>query len=1102
MKEQQENITPHNAGYPAPIWDNRERTVAQFLQERLTPGAFLRVVSAYFTIYGYQEVKQRLAHINKMHFLYGAPDSVTDLDPKTKAIPPFVLTENGIKPTETLKQKALASECAEWITEKAEIRTIKEAGLMHGKMYHISNGNHNGTLVGSSNFTARGLGVTENSNIELNHAVQSSQAEQLLAKWFDNIWHDKKLTQDAKKDVLEALERLAKDYSPEFVYYKTLFELFYDRIREREEEGKQLKEQRLHETEIWKKLYKFQQDGVHGAIHRLRKHNGCIIADSVGLGKTFVALAIIKYYESREKNCLVLCPKRLEENWKRYSTRYERQNNSLKADYLDYRVLAHTDLSRKKGEKDGIELNNFDWGKYHLIIIDESHNFRNTGSNKYDEQGNIIGKSRYNLLMDKVIKVDAKTKVSVKTKVLMLSATPVNTDLTDLRNQIKLMTEGENDSFAELGIPSLDSFFAQAQKNFNAWEGTRTKTKGRENKEALLEKLGSEFQTLLDAVSIARSRHHIETYYPEVTKDLGGFPHRAQPENRTPATDSSGKLSYEDMYERISNFELSIYNPSEYLKEGSNQEEKKTSPQDPFSQKMRERFLIGMLRVNFLKRLESSAEAFRLTLERTLERMNTALNKIEKMTKNTTINGIPNNEEYEEDEDLIVGKRMQYHLTELDTKRWEKDLKEDRKVLQEIYNIAKEVNESRDAKLHTLKHDLLNRIQNPTKNKEGHPCHKALIFTAFSDTAKYLYKNLTTLANQHNIKIALVTGGNNETNANSSHKFNDILDNFSPRTRKEKHNKNDEIDFLIATDCIAEGQDLQDCDLVINYDIHWNPTRLIQRFGRIDRIGSLAKEVHMINFWPTKDLEQYLNLQNRVEARMALADATATGHDNLLLTKKAVQIDLDFRNNQLRQISEGAKLWDEGAEDNEQLKMSDFTLDDFIAQLITYLETNKNALETAPLGIYALTNSKNPTIKNIPKGTIFCLKHINPPTTVKKHKTSPLQPYYLAYISTNGNIFYRARQAKQILELMGTLCRNEKEASTKLSDTFNTETQNGQNMQTYNILVEIAIKSIQKDFFKTTGNQLGGSRGFLLPKINEQPIKIKDFELITWLIIK
>ena len=736
------------------IIDNRQRRVGDFLRERIGVGSELSIVSAYFTIYAYGALSQILEKAGQTRFLYGEPSAVDELDPGDGSAKAFRLNaEGGIALTRVLAQKQLARACAAWIERQVEIRTIDRANFLHGKLYHVGGEDISAALVGSSNFTLRGLGFGATPNVELNLEVRSETDQKALLQWFDNLWRDERLTRNAKAEVLAALERLGRPYAPEFVYYKTLYHVFEGWLSRHEEREGLLHDVHLYDTEIWKALYAFQRDGATSAINRLLRHNGCIVADSVGLGKTWTALAVIKFFELRNERVLVLCPKRLEDNWIRYTAWAGLRNNPFERDRLNYSVRAHTDLSRYEGMAGAIDLARFNWGAFDLIVIDESHNFRNEGRDRIDEEGNVVRRSRYNRLLEEVL------KGGVRTKVLMLSATPVNTSLRDLRNQIYLMTEKHQGAFREaLGIGDIQSMFGVAQREFQQWENAR-RTEAKADKAALLERLGADFLTLLDAVTIARSRDHVRRFYPEVTAAIGGFPQRAKPENLHPETDSEGELSYDDLHQQIGNFRLAVYMPSQYLKDTSNLEEEKERLR--FDQRDRERWLISMMRINLLKRLESGVHSFTLTMGRILEKMEDLEARIEKWRDYREDNEIDTRpDEDEEDEEFAVGRGRRYRFDELDVDRWQHDLRKDRRVFEALHQRAARVTVERDVKLGELKRVLRRKVEAAPDDKDGRSNRKVLVFTTFGDTARYLYDHLSEWARDDlGVHIALVTGG-------------------------------------------------------------------------------------------------------------------------------------------------------------------------------------------------------------------------------------------------------------------------------------------------------------------------------------------------------
>ena len=1104
------------------IVDNRARTVGGFLSGHAVPESLLSVVSAYFTIYGYGDLRSQLDRIGHMRFLYGDPRGVSSLDPEEAEDKAFRLTDEGnLELTQALRQKPLARACADWIKRKADIRTITQSNFLHGKMYHITKpagstavGGDTAALVGSSNFTRRGLGMGSNPNLELNLEVRSDSDRRPLLEWFNELWHDEELTHDAKQDVLDALERLGKDYSPEFVYYKTLYHVLGKRLTQQEESAKLADGVHLFDSSIWNQLYDFQRHGVISAINRLLRHNGCIVADSVGLGKTFTALGVIKYFESRNKDVLVLCPSRLKQNWLRYPVHARRRTNPFIADRFGYTVLAHTDLSRTKGMAGNHDLADFTWSAFDLIVIDESHNFRNEGREKRDDDGNLVSRSRYRRLLEEVLKEGTKTKV------LMLSATPVNTSLRDLRNQIYLMTEKREEAFQELGVGSIQSIFARAQKEFQKWE-KRFSDGGARDKAALLERLGADFLAVLDAVTIARSRHHIRTYYPDFEKEHGAFPERAKPKNLHPPTDTRGELSYDQLHEVIGNFQMAVYMPSQYVTDPTDLDEEKKKLN--FDQRDREKWLIGMIRVNLLKRLESSVDSFALTMERIIKKMDDVEDRIQRWEATGEGRhqfGIEFTDE--EDEDFTLGQgSASYRLESLDVARLREDLQKDRDNFRAILEQARTVTAERDGKLRELRRVLAEKVGEAPEDKRGRPNRKALVFTTFSDTAKYLYENLEEGAREAGVNMALVAGSVGNRAMAGSTRFEDILARFSPRSQTNSGGEpgngqpeevGDEIDIVIATDCLSEGQNLQDCDLVVNYDIHWNPVRLMQRLGRIDRIGSTNHQVRMVNFWPTKDLDRYLDLKNRVEARMMLADAAGTGADDPLALEEgedgvdraraSAEGELKFRDRQLKKLREET-LDIEDVDDG--VSLSDFTLDDFLADLANYLQRHRKELEEAPFGILAVAppwadnDGVRERSKELQPGVIFCLKQIRSPN---ERTPNRLQPYFLVYVRDDGTVRYSYPNAKEILGLFGAVARGRDKELRDLVEGFDSETDHGRRMARYDKMVKATLRSIVRPYRKKMLTGLTQSRGAKISKRSEQPRTGEDFELVTWLVIR
>ena len=1083
-------MSDNNSSLKSGIRDNLLRgTVRDFLEQEIKSGSALSVVSAYFTIYAYEKMQHSLNKIEELRFLFGDPDFVKRMDPNNTDKKAFDITDTGLELNQQLRQKPIARACAEWIKEKAEIRTTRQSNLIHGKMYHIANNGIDKAILGSSNFTVRGLGLSSNSNnIELNLEVDSNRDRTDLKTWFDEIWNNDKLVEDVKEIVLAKLKQIGQDHPPELIYYKTLYELFREEIETRNKNEEKLVDIHLYDTEIWKKLYQFQKEGAKSVIARLLRHNGCILADSVGLGKTYTALTVIKFFELRNERVLVLCPKKLRENWALYPAYNAQASNEFLDDKFGYSLLSHTDLSRYTGKSGDIDLENFNWQTFDLIVIDESHNFRNDSKPSKDKDGN-FRHSRYSRLLEEVIKEGTKTKV------LMLSATPVNTSLTDLRNQIYLMTAKREDAFREsLGVSNVRNLIQQAQKAFKTWEQNAAKD-GKRDKSALLDSLGTDFFQLLGGISIARSRRQIREFYTDDINKFGDFPHKLLPENCYPPTDLSGGLSYKALVDLIGDFALSIYRPSSYVvSEKAKQRLADEKKRLRFNQEDREKFLIGMMQTNFLKRLESSAHSLSETLERTIGKIDRMLEKIDKFEQNRNIpdahaDVLPDDDE--DDEEFLINRaKSPYHLSELDCKRWKKDLLKDKETLTAAWNKVSSITPDKDGKLKEIKQHIRKKAKNSNR--------KILVFTTFKDTADYLFTNLSGLTSELGLEMALVSGDLTRTTCGQNN-FNAILTNFAPWGRIHTEEIKDNIDLLIATDCVSEGQNLQDCDTVLNYDIHWNPVRIIQRFGRIDRIGSKNEEVKMINYWPTEDMEVYLRLQTRVASRMALADATASGDDDPLndFTYEQAEMELNFRDTQLEQLRKEVLDLDDLS---EGVVLSDFTLDYFFTQLLKYLEKNRAELDATPDGAYAVTDYENNPKEN---GVIFFLQQRNASTDKQQKSASPIYPYYIVYIRNNGDIRYGCANAKQVLDLFEAAAIDKDDAIDNLCLQFDIETEYGNNMEHYNVLLDTVISHIIRSHTKTQSQILrrGSPRDSKLTPASKAPKDTGDFKLVTWLII-
>lgn len=1107
------------------IRDNHNHgTVGDFLKQVILKNSDVAIVSAYFTIYAYHHLKGNLDGISKLRFLFGEPTFIKAMDPDKVNPRDFKIEDDKLSiPLESrLKQKKIAQECSDWIKSKTEIRSMVKPNFLHGKLYHVRlPGGVEKAIAGSSNFTVNGLGLGGSKNIELNLIIDSDNCRDELKEWFDAIWNDRTgLVEDVKDQVITYLQQLYIENDPEFIYFKTLFHIFESYLDEQRKGGLLDERTGFFDTEVWNMLYDFQKDGVKASINKIIKHNGCIIADSVGLGKTFEALAVIKYFELRGERVLVVCPKKLTGIWTIYQASQNHSLNPFMKDRFGYTVLYHTDMGRESGRSDanGIDLENFNWGAYDLVVIDESHNFRGNPMESVKDDGK-VKMNRAKWLMEKVIKSGPKTKV------LMLSATPVNNSLRDLRNQIAFITEGKTDAlFESCKIKDIDLTLKTAQTQFTNWADP--KKNPRRNQKQLLEKLDSSFFKLLDELTIARSRKHIKGHYR--IEAIGKFPERNKPHSVYPEIDLNNRFpSYDGINRQILAYKLSVFNPSAYVKADRQQKYEAIAATQVlnFRQKDREHFLIGMMKVNFLKRLESSIESFEISLDRTIRKIEILEKKIAEFfrSKQESLDEsldifTPDEEELEENGDDFdqwqVGKKLKFNLADLELEQWLADLKNDKDALIGLLNNAQAVTPERDAKLNELKTLIAQKIKSPINANNK----KALVFTAFADTAHYIYHNVKDWCrNELKLHCALVCGSFTRTTFGNND-YDSILSNFSPvsknRSKITSAIQTEEIDILIATDCISEGQNLQDCDYLVNYDIHWNPVRIIQRFGRIDRLGSINETIQLVNFWPTRDLDNYINLKERVEARMALVDVTATGEDNILNTEQIhdlISDDLKYRNRQLKKLKE--EILD--LEDmDETVSLTDFTLDDFRIGLLNFMENNKKRLKDAPLGLYAIVPSPSgeyagllensdfsASEKDIIKpGVIFCLMQKG--ECDGNEEVNPLNPYFLVYIRDDGTVRYNYTHAKQILEIFRLLCQGRKTPYEPLCKLFNEETHDGDNMDRYSGLLKKAVDEVVRIFKKKGRQRLTSDRGALLASKVKQLNEMEDFELVTWLIVR
>ena len=1042
----------------------------------IQPGSQLKIMSAYFTLFAFNEIKNELQHVDNIDLIInpGRYDFNNS----------FIETAEESTLKTNLDYSGIARQFAEWLDKKVNVKRVKSRKI-DGKMLCINSGEKYADYITHSDFNAIGLGLLDKGGrVHINEKVEDPGRAKSLRLAFDSIWNNTTQTEDIKKKVLAELKNIYKDKSPELLYYFTISQLFRNFLEDTDNEALIEKRTGITETMIWNKLYEFQRDGVIGAINKIEKFGGCIIADSVGLGKTFGALAIIKYYELRNHKVLVLAPKKLRDNWLVYKQNDKR--NPFVADRLfSYTLLNHTDLTRESGYSGDVDLSYVNWGNYDLVVIDESHNFRNASTGK-DRM------TRYEKLMKDII------QSGVKTKVLMLSATPVNKELNDIKNQIAFISEGKDHAFAvKAEIESISNTLRKAQTAFNMWNQLPVEE---QTTESLLDYLNWDYFKLLDSITIARSRKHIEKYYG--LEKIGKFPTRLQPLNRECEIDLKREFpSFSAINEEIMSMSLCMYTPLFYV-----MPERKAYYEDlydtklkgkgSFKQSDREFSLKALMKTNLLKRLESSVFAFNRTISFLIEGLQTILDSLNK-NNGTEITDFDIDSNWDDDdsvEGLMIGNATKIRVADLDKVRYQSDLEFDLAILNQISKAIKNVTPDRDEKIEELKRIIAKKVSNPINpgNK------KVIVFTAFADTAAYLYNNLSKWAkSEFGIYSGLVTGSNDpKTNLPIKRKdFTGILINFSPRS-KERNEEGAEIDLLIATDCISEGQNLQDCDFLINYDIHWNPVRIIQRFGRIDRIGSKNDSIQLVNFWPAIGLDEYINLEQRVKGRMKLLDISATGEENIIESNTGMR-DLEYRRQQLEQLkNEVLDIEDVSG----GVSITDLTLNDFRMDLTAFAEKNPTTLNEMPTGIFAVSQNYSEKLQDeIKPGIIFCLKSTD---DLSQRDRNSLAPFFLVYVTDEGEILFSEKQVKQVLDIYRSLCLGRKEPIKELVAAFNKKSNNQTKMGHWQNLCSKALDYVKYKEDDNCGDifSLGGLSMF---GAESSDIKITDsnYELISFLVI-
>lgn len=1079
--------------------DNKgDNTLEKLISKKITKHSKISIQTAAFSIFAFHALQKEIKRSKELRLILTKSFFEKEETSFLKRYEIAQKKENisGSKYEIKLRNKMntafIARETARLIKEKVRFHQLDPEQSALDELLIENDANESSLVVPAMfKFTSDGLGITESNNVSSMTAIDGADDNYFagIKTDFDNIWNDPKKSREVTDKVLKKVKTIYQENSPEWIYFVSLYHIFHDKLSELDEQDVAPDGSGFKDSVIWNKLYQFQKDGVMGLIRKLEKYNGAILADSVGLGKTFSALAVIKYFELQRKRVLVLAPKRLRDNWTLYTRPDVR--NILMDDYFNYTVLNHTDLSRYKGESDGIKLDTFLWSDFDLVVIDESHNFRNN-----DTSVNRTTKTRYQRLMEDIIQKGRKTKV------LMLSATPINNRMNDLKNQINFITEGKADALVNYGIDDIDTTLRLAQQAFNQWMDLEEDERTTQN---FLDRVNPDYFKLLDMLTIARSRKHIEKYYDIVS--LGDFPERLTPITKKSDIDISGDFpDLKDVYDSIGYLNMAMYQPLQYvlpIKRKYYEELYDTrvkEGQSSFRQSDREQALAKLIRANLFKRLESSIYSFGLTIDRMVSGIEEILKKIGEQQANLV--DIPSITNFD-DEDLesafdeqAVGTKTKVLIGDMDLLKWSQALNEDLKILKGLQLATHKVTSEKDAKLMDLEKILKNKYEHPINEKNK----KVIIFTAFADTANYLYENLSKKIKKiYNLNSALITGGstpNKTTMKNISVKeMSDILTNFSPNSKGRNQinaNVTEEIDLLIATDTISEGQNLQDADYLINYDIHWNPVRVIQRFGRIDRIGSHNKRIQLVNFWPNVDLDTYLNLEQRVKGRMVMLNTAATGEDDLLNIKSNKEMnDLRYRKKQLEQLQ--TQVID--LEDvNGAISITDMTFNDFKADLQNALKEHEKLLNEAPLGMYAITDAKD--FPEAEPGVILTLKQ----QTKDFSQENSILPYIVVYMRMNGTVKINYMYAKQALDFFKKLTVGKKKIDQSLVNKFYEETNCGKNMTIYSEILSKAIEAIRGKQNDVGINSLFSPGGTSIQ--TELLDGLDDVELISFLIIK
>jgi len=1068
------------------LLDNRANgTVFDALQRALDGASNLSILTNNFSIFAFESLRKALLRAAHTRILLSPT-------PQGNHVPPPAASLLGGEEERCYRNRLgapyLARSCSAWIEERVEVAGI-DAPVPHS-LFITSNGKRGTAIQGSSSFTAPGLGLVPSNRLEMNTQLVGEAEVSGLLSHFDMLWNDHQLTKNVKARMLMELQQIYTLKSAQIIYFAMLYALFQSSLDQLDEEQIVKSKTGIQDTLVWQKLYRFQRDGVLGAIDKIERYNGCIIADSVGLGKTFEALTIIKYYELRNDRVLVLCPKKLRENWTLYTVNDKR--NIFAGDRFNYDVLNHTDLTRRRGRSGEINLETINWGNYDLVVIDESHNFRNNPPKK-------DGLTRYKRLMQEII------RSGVKTRVLMLSATPVNSRMNDLKNQVAFITEGVDHALGEAGLVSIEQTLRKAQARFNQWLKLGVDDR---SAASLLDSLNFDYFKLLDLLTIARSRKHIEKYYD--LAEIGKFPRREKPINVRADIDTADLFPpLREVNRDIRRLTLSAYAPMRYvlpekIDEYSRRYDMEIAGGRSFRQLDREESLIHLMRVNLLKRMESSIHSFAQTVEKLLGKVDDLIERIGRHD-NSEIDELSiedidlDNDDFEP---YLVGTKIKVLLQDVDLIRWRQDLQEDQQILTGLLRDARQVNVERDEKLRRLKELVSKKVLDPINSGN----RKALIFTAFADTADYLYENIAPWAMQkHGLHSAIVTGrsGRNKTNLEGIRTdLGSVLASFSPISKERGMIEEDlvtEIDILIGTDCISEGQNLQDCDYLINYDIHWNPVRIIQRFGRIDRLGSHNDVIQLVNFWPNMELDEYINLEARVSGRMVLLDISATGEENVIEESQRDQMnDLAYRKRQFEALQQQViDIEDLGG----GISITDLTLNDFKMDLSNFLKQHQEELAALPPGAFSVaacdkSEDSAGTVKCGP-GAFFCLRSEN--AKIRVDTTYALEPHFLVFVSDNGEVVLNFTQTRRFLDLIKKLALGRSQADTRAHQRFADRTRDGADMEHYQMLLDSAVAAVS-GIAEEKGVESLFHRGGTTP-IREGHRGLDNFEVVAFLAV-